>query len=236
MSGIEPAVLAALIGAGGSLGSSLVLGEGQEASPFRGPISPPNVLEDLYDYIRRLGTEYSDLSSEDITLPSAVVQQPEGFASDSLPFPIGLTARDPALLNPNLLRIPGRRVTIFNPLRYVPGGPGGGGSPREPEPGPNGPPDGKRPGPEPRPREPREPPGPPLPPGPSPPPPEPPEPPEEPPGPEEGKRRGGFASLLDQPFGPADPFQPSRPPAWLTPDGDEGMGAIDILLRLARGV
>lgn len=42
-----------------------------------------------------------------VSLPSAYVQQPGSYSGGGLPMPIGLVASDPALSNPNLLKLPG---------------------------------------------------------------------------------------------------------------------------------
>ena len=59
------------------------------------------------DLTNRMGSALSDRLAQPVNLRSAYVQQPGAYSGGGLPFPIGVTAQDPALSDPSLLSLPG---------------------------------------------------------------------------------------------------------------------------------
>lgn len=97
----------------GSLGGPALAGlfapEGTELQSFRGhgSIDPVNMLHNTNTMFGRLGDVITDRAAAPISLRSSFVQQPTAFTGGGLPFPVGVSAADPALDDPSLLTLPG---------------------------------------------------------------------------------------------------------------------------------
>ncbi len=140
------ALLSGLLGLGSGLASPSPVGT--EFKPFgRIPVgsrsnpggqrnlTPAQILGLALSNVAEVGGALTERAGAPITLRGAQVQQPPTFTGGGLPSPIGLTGRDPALDDPDLLTQLG--VTLGDP--FLPGG-----SPRrteEPEPHPDAVPD-----------------------------------------------------------------------------------------------
>ena len=84
-------------------------GSDQERQSFegKGDIAPANMMRRNLDLTTRMGRGLADRIAQPVNLRSAYVQQPGAYSGGGLPFPIGVTAQDPALSDPSLLSLPG---------------------------------------------------------------------------------------------------------------------------------
>lgn len=108
--GMDPVTLGLLISqiAGPMLGG-LFGPDQQQRKSFegQGAIDPSNMMRNNLALTSRLGNAITDHLATPVSLPSAVVQTPGAYTGGGLPFPIGVSAEDPALANPSLLNRPG---------------------------------------------------------------------------------------------------------------------------------
>lgn len=99
-----------LIMAGGGALSGLFAPEGQEIESFDSAagraagIDPITAATDSRKMITDLGRVFSAYADQPVNLPSSLVQGLPTFTGGGLPAPIGVTGKDPARANPNLLR------------------------------------------------------------------------------------------------------------------------------------
>jgi hypothetical protein len=125
----------------GQLGGPALAGlfspDPQEANSFPGA---PEMMSQLQSLLGGAGSALTSRAMTPVSLPSAVAQQPTAFTGGGLPFPVGLSATDPALGNPSLLNLPG--MGEFAGMADLFAGMSGGGGPRYgvPKPGNSNPP------------------------------------------------------------------------------------------------
>ena len=111
-------------------------GDGQQSRvPFEGiptgsggQYSPEDLLSWAIQMNSRLGMSANELANRPVRLRSSYVQRLPTFTGGGLPFPIGVTGRDPALADPSLLE-------TTPPTNYDPFGPTSGFA-NGPRPGP----------------------------------------------------------------------------------------------------
>lgn len=89
---MDPLIVAALIGAGGSFLSGLLEDSGQERQAFSGNLSPERLLNTALGSIGGL-SDY--IGQTDYEFPDAYVQTPPGYIGGGLPMRIGVTGVDP---------------------------------------------------------------------------------------------------------------------------------------------
>ena len=108
-------IMAGIAGVGGALTGSkggtkeTAVGYGD---PTRGRymgIDPLTTLGKALGNVENLGGVLTERANQPITLPGAFAQQPHTMWGGGIPMPIGLSGFDPALLNPQLLGLPGVR-------------------------------------------------------------------------------------------------------------------------------
>lgn len=73
----------------------------------QGAIDPRNMMRHNAELVNRIGAALTQRLGQPVNLRSAVVQQPGAYSGGGLPFPIGVTAQDPALSDPSLLSLAG---------------------------------------------------------------------------------------------------------------------------------
>jgi hypothetical protein len=107
--GLKPSDYAMLAGmVGGPLLGAAFAQDPQERESFAGTtVDPTSLMQDNAALLDTLLPLIMGRANAGVSLPSAYVQQPGAYTGGGLPMPIGLVASDPALANPNLLRIPG---------------------------------------------------------------------------------------------------------------------------------
>lgn len=138
----------------GQLGGPMLAGlfspDPQEANSFTGSASPQAMMEQLNGLLGGAGSALTSRAMTPISLPSAYAQQPTAFTGGGLPFPIGLSATDPALANPSLLNLQGMGEFAGMADMFAGMGSGGGGPrfgvPKLPPGGGNPPGAGMQPG------------------------------------------------------------------------------------------
>ena len=107
MTGVELSLLISQL-AGPAL-AGLFGDNGQERQSFAGEGSadPRTLMRNNVDMTTRLGDALTTRLAQPVNLRSAVAQTPGSYSGGGLPFPIGVTAEDPALADPSLLSLPG---------------------------------------------------------------------------------------------------------------------------------
>ena len=119
--GLKPSDYAMLGGmVGGPLLGGLFGRDPAELQSFEGTDTNPKALMrgnmELLDSIMPM---IMGRANAGVSLPSAVVQQPGSYTGGGMAMPIGLVASDPALSNPNLLKLPG--LSSNTPKGWTPG-------------------------------------------------------------------------------------------------------------------
>jgi hypothetical protein len=141
--GADPVTTGLLLGGslGGPILSALFAPEGQEIQSFegKGTLDPVAMMTTVQRLMENLGAGIAERAASPISLPSSYVQTPTAFTGGGLPFPIGVSAEDPALANPSLMGLQGmgQFQDLFSDAglgRYT--GPGGDESPPPPDPFP----------------------------------------------------------------------------------------------------
>ena len=141
MSGMEPALIAALVGGGmGGLGAAF--GQQSDVKPFSADENDPEMLlaQGLAG-VRNLTDLRINRAAEPISLPGAFVQQPPTFVGGGSPMPIGVTGQDdPTLMASSIPGITGAPDDFYGPINLESSvaRPGGGKSPSWPRPHPSG--------------------------------------------------------------------------------------------------
>ena len=117
MSGMEPALIAALVGGGmGGLGAAF--GQQSDVKPFSADENDPEMLlaQGLAG-VRNLTDLRINRAAEPISLPGAFVQQPPTFVGGGSPMPIGVTGRDdPTLMASSIPGITGAPEDFYGPI------------------------------------------------------------------------------------------------------------------------
>jgi hypothetical protein len=111
MGAMAPYLAMAGIQAGGSLLSAMFAPEDQEIRSFSGDgpigVNPVAAMADSRKMIGDLSRTFSAYADMPVSLPSSMVQGLPTMTGGGLPMPIGVTGKDPARKNPDLLSIPG---------------------------------------------------------------------------------------------------------------------------------
>ena len=108
MSGMEPGMIAALLGGGALSGLGAAFGQKSDVKPFSSASNDPEkLLTEALTGTRNLAGVLANRAASPISLRGAAVQQPGTFTGGGLQMPIGLTGQDPALQNARLQSIPG---------------------------------------------------------------------------------------------------------------------------------
>lgn len=108
--GLKPSDYAMLAGmVGGPLLGGMFAQDPQERQSFegKGASDPSYLMSKNQAMLDQIMPMIMGRANAGVSLPSAVVQQPGAYTGGGLPMPIGLVASDPALSNPNLLKLPG---------------------------------------------------------------------------------------------------------------------------------
>jgi hypothetical protein len=85
-------------------------------------LEPGDLLGQAIRAVSRMGTAMGDRQRKGVSLRSSFAQSPGTYTGGGLPMPFGLTGRDPALGDPNLLTLPG--VETNDPFQNLLGFPG----------------------------------------------------------------------------------------------------------------
>ena len=108
MSGMEPGLIAALLGGGALSGLGAAFGQQADVKPFSSASNDPEtLLIEALTGTRNLAGIYANRAASPISLQGAVVQQPPTFTGGGAPMPIGLTGQDPAWQDARLYSTPG---------------------------------------------------------------------------------------------------------------------------------
>lgn len=117
---VNPATVAAIAAVVGPLLQGLFSDDDTPRRSFAGtgPTSPTSLMRRNLDFQNKLGGVLADRAAQPVTLRSAYAQTPGAYTGGGLPFPIGVTAQDPALKDPSLLTLPGIKGLegLFNGL------------------------------------------------------------------------------------------------------------------------
>lgn len=128
MTGFETSLLISQL-LGPMLGG-LFGGSDQERQSFEGTgaTDPRNMLQRNTQLAENLGSIIANRASQPVNLRSAYVQTPGAYSGGGLPFPIGVSAEDPALADSSLLSLPGIQglESLFHPRTGDVSGDGGG--------------------------------------------------------------------------------------------------------------
>lgn len=107
--GMDPVTIAMITsslfgGLGGLLGGD---DDSSERRPFEGELEAQSMMDRGRNVHEGANQAFGEALGRGVHLRSAYAQQPPTFTGGGLPFPIGVSAMDPALADPNLLRLEG---------------------------------------------------------------------------------------------------------------------------------